>query len=366
MLSRLFEWYRVVNAKPSGERLELREKAVREFVKVLDEASEWDLVVDSVAAVVGGFESGFAQNSPLVQAVISAIKMHDSAFPQDLSENSMELRVIVALGLGELIVRDASESPQDIAILVASLIRSSRYPRPGQKKRYLEQVLNELCAEAVEVLARAGQLCRQRSAILERNIEKLKKTPVDPAAGLTALITSVDDTITTLHQQILIDREELNILWWMFAGASVTTGDAISDLALGAAAIVCGVEFANLCDLPPAQSAEAMVRRAFKAGRKKIPKKSLEQIVEDWSEPFNGLLVADDCAKTIAQKYPQIFPLSWLAARLVESQGASCWSAEFERKTGLKASANYDVGDIAVHIMMERIAHRQYNLLDGD
>ncbi len=72
------------------------------------------------------------------------------------------------------------------------------------------------------------------------------------------------------------------------------------------------------------------------------------------------LLPSNSTANKEVAEFPQLFPLSWLAARLRESQGQADWTKEFESKTGLKAGQSELPTALALQIFNERVAQRIY------
>jgi len=111
--------------------------------------------------------------------------------------------------------------------------------------------------------------------------------------------------------------------------------------------------------VPHSASIEAMVRRAFLANRGTIPEQNIQVIASDWTPASQSALVPDDDARESALAHPTLFPLSWLAARLLASDGtSSAWASEFEQKTKLSTSAVYPYTSIALQALLERSAQR--------
>lgn len=358
MLSRTFEWHRIVDPKPSSETIDNRTAAARDLVKLLSDSSGRGLILDAVSGVVSGFESGFLQDAPIVQAIVGSIRAHDSAFPQNLSENALELRAMAATALGELMVAKGGE-PDQVAIAIASLLRCGQFLRPALSAKYLKEMIDELGSASAKVLQTAGEARRERLGGENQFRSKPEAEPTDLATALTTL-QSLRKTVKGLVQQSTIDREELNVLWWMFAGSSRTSRTLLENLPPGAAAITCGAELGTMCLVPHSASIEAMACRAFLANRGTIPDHTIEAIASEWTPAVQSALVPDDEAKKSALAHPTLFPLSWLAARLLASEGMSGCAAEFEQKTKLSASTVYPYTSIALQALIERSAQRCY------
>lgn len=360
MLSRVYEWYRIVSPQPSSDTVDKRTTSATDLVNAMDEADDLDLVLGCAQGVVAGFDSGFSQTSPAVQAIVGAIKGRDSAFPQDLTENAIELRSLAAIAIGELLVRNKDDAPDPSAKLVAAVLQSGLHLRPASKSRFVKQLLDELLGASQVRSAHAAQRSRQRSATIGQLVQNLPDAPTDPVAGMKAMTAALKTTAKELTRQAAIDREELDILWWIFSGSSATTGAAFSEMPIGAAALACGAELGGMCLLPPSANLDAMVRKTLSSGRTKSPPdRTLEKIAGEWDIPLQQLLVSGDSAAT-AQNYPVLFPLTWLSDRLLSSQGAPGWAAEFEKKTGLSALASYSHTTIAEQALRERIALREH------
>ena len=56
-----------VNPQPTSTTIDQRTAAIQELVKAFHESEDWELLLSSLAGVIGGFESGFAQDSVAVQ-----------------------------------------------------------------------------------------------------------------------------------------------------------------------------------------------------------------------------------------------------------------------------------------------------------
>lgn len=361
MLSRAFEWYRIVHVQPTSQTIDNRKATVRDVVKTIDEAQNLDLALACAAGVVTGFHPNFTQDSSVVQSLVGAIRAHESAFPQDLSENALELRACAALALGEILVRKGDQAPDPGALLVASVLRSGLGARPAAKGKHLKHLLDDLDGAAAKVLASGALSSRRRFVKLAQRFEKLAAEPADLPTAWKSLVPALTAAMKEIAQGSAIDREELNVLWWMFGAASTTTGQPLAGMPAGAAVLCCGAELGGQCLVPPTSSLEAMVRRAYETGRKQLTDKSIEQVAADWDGKLLKVLVPDEDARGLARTYPSLFPLSWLCDRLLASQGAADWAAEFGRVTGIPASHTRPPSDWAIQAFRERVAYRMHS-----
>jgi hypothetical protein len=208
----------------------------------------------------------------------------------------------------------------------------------------------------------------ERMAVERREIEAdplktLDAIPnsTDPAALWKGVRPAVENCFKDLHNQLTLQREELEVLWWFFSRFSRHAGKSVQEVSAGAAAMCCGVELAERTVLPPLVSTRYMVRRAVEDGRKKgqLSAKTLVDVVAEWTTPIAGILAPKgNVSEEIASEYPWLLPLSWLSSRLMESGIRSGWESEFELKTGVPASTSLSPCDWAVQAFNERIAQR--------
>ena len=365
MLKKTAEWYRVVNPRPDDETIKKRKLAVTELIERLSAADDYQLLVACAAGVANGFESGFNQDSPLVQAVFECISSHQPAFIGDLSENALEYRVCCAIALGEILTRDEAEGevPQEDAQLAGSLVVSAMGMRSKVTKRYLQIVLQDLEDIAFSALERAAAARRQRQGLNLQGLDNLE-VPGDIPTFWQNLLPQLKACIKNLEQNAAMDREELDVLWWLYNGFSETVDQPLIALAPGAAALCCAAEVVNRVISPPLETVRQMVLHASEKGRKKseLSALPLEQIVGQWEDRIWNLLAPTDAdLGQLAQDFPALFPLSWLCLRLRDSQGTSGWNQEFTLKTGLDPTQSYRPAKIAFQAFNERVAQRIYS-----
>lgn len=369
MLIRAFEWYRLVNVQPTSQTIDNRAAAARNIMSAIDEAEDWHLALGCAVGVVAGFEGNFTQDSPVVQSLIRAIRAHESAFPQDLSENALELRVCAAVALGEIMVRNGDQAPDTSALLIASVLRSGLGARPSPSSRHLKQMLDELDGAAAKVLVSGAFSRRRRLVALAEGFEKLQElTPTELPAAWKSLVPALTAAMRESAQHSEIDREELNVLWWMFSGVSSTTGRLIAKMPSGAAVLCCGAELGDQCLVPPTLGLEAMVQRAYETGRKpsEMTDRNIEELAADWDPELPNVLVPNEDARRLAQTYPSLFPLSWLCDRLLASKGPTGWTVEFERLTDIPTNHTLLPANWAIQAFRERVAHRVHTKSPGD
>jgi hypothetical protein len=356
MLKRALEWYRVVNVSPTATTIEARSAAARDIVSAIHDADSWGFGLGLVSGVASGFER-LENDDETVVALVDAIRSHDSTFPSDIAENATELRVCAALGLGEFLsLRDEeADEPDEEAVVLASVTAASLGLRPLPDKKHLRQVLEELSQIASNASASAAIARRARSGASSAQAV-LAKAPAD----LTAAINALKDVATAIDREMEIQREEVDILWWVFGGVSVASGKRLESLPIGYAAAIAGAELGNRCLLPHAPNIEALLQRAMSSGRKTGLGKALSivQVAGDWNETLERSMVPDTSTEAYSQRWPTLFPISWLCHRLISSKNSPGWEREFENITQVPTEHALPPQVWAMQALRERTAIR--------
>ena len=364
MLSRLFEWYRMVDPEPSDDTITKRREAIGALLDTISNQQDDELLVSAIAATINGFD-GVDQESPIVKATVSAIRNHQPAFPEDLSENALAVRACCTIALGEILDRD-KEAQYDDALLVATLITSANGVRPAAKERYLRNAIEELESAARKVLEKAAQTRRRRNSIALDELDGLEATslPGDVKDFWKVLYPTLKGVFVEIQEQATADREELQVLWWLYRGFSDTAQlKKLTELDSSAAALGCGAELGDIVVCPPAAGICQIVRRAAQEGRKKqdlIPR-SLTHVASKWaSSTLSALLPTQDIVTQLIQSHPTLLPLSWLSKRIHESGKDDVWEAEFRSKTGIPPDHACSPAEWAAQAFHEKIAQRVY------
>jgi len=257
------------------------------------------------------------------------------------------------LTIGEILVRGATNPDRGESLLAASLLSSALGIRPVPSERFLKRILEELHTAAASLLAADASRKRDRAVLPLDNFDQMPDVPA-LQKGLKAYVAEV-------RKQTAADREELNVLWWMFTAHSSTVGKPIAELERPVAALSCGGELANLVEVPPTPSTTQMVARAVKFGCKasELKPRALTEMTSSWDPKLASLLISGDAAtQKLIEDYSCLMPISWLCRRLRDSQFSADWKTEFERRTGISTGHQISPVELAIQVFNERIAQR--------
>jgi hypothetical protein len=371
MLDKAFEFLRICDPQPVDEKVRHRKESASDLAVLLAKNENRDLLLSVLQGVVAGFNSPpLTQDSAAVRAVIKAIKDHDTALPQDLSENAMELRSVAAIAAGELLTQSAALSPANgNALLTALCLRTALSLRSKGTEKHVEAMFDVLKGAGDKLVQDAAHQRRRRSATSLNQLEEFSvdKESEESDAPLSEALLLIQAALVEVHNQAATDREELETLWWMFAGYSEVAGTPLSELSPSAAAFCSGVELAERALLPPAPGAMAMVDRAVQTGRKSAAKAiSLEDAIKEWTRPMiEALLTPDAPVDGVPEICPALLPVAWACKQVRNYTEKPRLEESFGIVTGISGKQGFAPAIWGSQIFLEKIVLRALPLKEN-
>ncbi len=325
MISKTFEWYRIVSATPSTQAVEARTKAATELFNSLPK-QDGTAVLALAQGVARNFD-GSQSEEPTIEWLLRTLKLHDPAVSENLSENGLELRCIAAITLGELLLR-SKEQPQPNAIVAAAAFN------------------------VIEVSANAR---RKPIVIVELQDKELAITDVPTAK--TAIL-GMHTQISGLKQNAAMDREEINLFWFIASGFSRTKNKPFAGLPLSVAAVHAALEVQHFVLIPPASNCFEILAALVENKRdaEELKPLPLKDFLAVWgSDEFGAIAAANSPDADLASRFPAVFPVTWIANRMRETQSLPK-EAEFNTLTSLRLGADLSATELSRQLLCEKVS----------
>jgi len=309
MISKLADWYRIAEHKPDDSTIEKRKSAILEVVKTIEESDDLSLLGGLVSLVVSGEIVRRDSHQPIIDTMMSSLCKYQPSLPTDPFANLATLRACASVAAGEIIHLPDGDTDKrtGLDVLGSSLMVSAIGLRPPPKERTLQKVLSELLSISESTLRIVANTIRQRRSASDELANLEAETEIKKIA---AIIKSV---VVAQEQQTSIDREELELLWWMRGGYSSILNKPIVKLDVPNAAVICAIELADRCLIPPPESVSEMVLELVSKDRsiQQMKDLDLDHFVKgiDPSLPSH-LTIPNDEVKMFTLDCPVIFPLS--------------------------------------------------------
>lgn len=355
MISKTYEWYRLVSPTPNPQAVDARTKAAKELIDGMPAKDQ-----NAMLAVVQGVARGFDQNAAEAETIewlLRTLKIHDSAISEDLSENQLELRFAAAITLGELF-HVSREDANEQATFAASALLSAMNIRPLPKERYLRAVLEQLSRSAFDVVQSAADDKRLRLPAKPLEEEQLAITDL---ATAERAIVALQQQVRDLTDNAIADREEINLFWFIATGYSRTRKEPFASLPSNVAAVHAALEMHRFLVFPAPLSCRDILASSVERKRKSEECKAapLKKQVESWSfDEWNTIAGDESKDVSLCSKFPAIFPLIWVANRMRGGKALPNWT-EFKKLTHLRGDQEISAAQLAFQLLLEKSAVSQ-------
>lgn len=250
---------RIFDSNPTDDLVEKRKSAVKEIsTKYLKTKDTGEILKNSLALCSGTLPQGLSER--LKGEVEAAIQKTSKAF----IAQGQDLQITVCSLLSALQILDKAASDGATLTIVdvyaLGLWSILSFAPPSQDDK-LETLRQEVLSKAQDHIISRSVAARRRKKVPEVSIKLPPEYSGEAVAG--ALAKAVEDPITVLRDNAAIDREELDLLWWVLADHSRLLQRRFSSVKNPTAqAIACGLEAGKQMRRVPGHVHRQLVLRA--------------------------------------------------------------------------------------------------------
>lgn len=306
---------RIFCAEPTDELVDKRTAAIQEVGQELAKTNVVPDLLKLANCVAVGVSTPGALSDDLAIIVEAAIKRYSTSFVR--AEHELEVLVCLLLALCQHLT--ASKANRDgrrqAEILAAALWSALSFQAPRTEQK-LEVLRNELMALAQSVVLTAGEDGRRRTPVPDLptfgdtadTVEAEETADSDDdefALFKESLKPGMDPTVTALRSNAELDREELDLLWWVIGDWSRLLDEPISAMAPEIAVVTCGIEIGYLLHKMPTEAHKHLVLRNVPSD---VPPLSIPNLAEMF-ESRKDRLLSPLTDKRWLSEYPEVFPL---------------------------------------------------------
>jgi hypothetical protein len=361
MLDKTFEWVRLVHPAPTDEMITQRKSIITGLLSKFDTEKDVSQACRMVTAAVAGLTPGNPIDTAFAESLVASTREHQPAFPADLTENALDLQLSALLVVGEILVRNPGKTRWTAPrALISEMAISAHQLRPIVSGQHLGSIQSEVMAQAKVVLSRAAEKARERPEI---SLEQLSAIPAEGDAAVlwNALKPILIKELTSIGRAAAVDRDELEVLWWIYNAYSSLFAKPLSELSAFEVGLAAATELVDRALCPAPQSICSLIRGLVadreKTGDKKG--KTLDAIVQGWGiDITQSLLPSDSEVVEHVRQLPKSMPLTWIATKIADTGVISGWQDEFELKTGLRVASKVTPRTLADQIFAERTTQR--------
>ena len=343
MLTRLPDFYRIVNPSPPDAIITQRREAITAFLEQLENPE-----IQHACVEIAAFGFGVTPSPSRVtaaQLLIAAIQVPQPSFSSDIAANALDIQVCAGVALGEYLTVNSGERVDGAALVISALAT-----RPLPQERYLAEFVSALIAVARQSLEKAGIVKRERPDLTISTVQG-----TDVATILKSVNSALGNLSAAIDRNLQADREELQILWWVFGGHASTLGKPFQALDLAQRTMAAGSELAELALVPPAPGAAQFLLTVLGEDRPL----TLHQLIQSCgADILQSIAARAKKVDTTLKSHPALLPLMWLCDRRIDSGFAPGWEIEFEQKTQVSPNDERAASIWALQVFNECIAAR--------
>jgi hypothetical protein len=304
---------RIFAVSPSDDLVTKRTAAIGEIANAIKAQNDVGDILRNANDLATAAQQGGSLSAHLSQMIEGAIRKSSTAFIAE-DETAVEMLVCGLSSALQVLTgakpgRNGKTSIGDILSLGLWSALSFQKPR-GEAK--LEQLRNELMQAAQDHCAWVASEGRRRTVVAEPEFKLIAEetpgadTESEPdldedtiKQGLEPFRTSIAD----LKANAAIDREEIDLLWWVLSDWSTLLRRRFSTEKGAVAAIASGLEAGRMIRRIPAEAHRHLILRNVPAAKDFSLQEILSAIGDD-----RAALATVDAGDYIA-KYPAVFPL---------------------------------------------------------
>ena len=342
--------YAEASLSPTADILEKRRKAVERIVSEIVQ----EQLLDLVEAYYGYMENDLSWFR-------DKLAEEDESF--SIVNNERECRVLSAIIIGQLVEQGNAKA---ILAVVAGNLAGKRTPKDGLwLVPHASDALNRLAVserQPPQIDAKVSSTFQQKlpdeiNSIVQGDwpafLEGMLKIRNESQTSMRTMASQTSNVVRAMYSQIRFQREESQMLWWIFSGHSRALARSFASFTSSQAAMVAAVDLATLTtvsEIGPV-AAPAMLERVINLAKR--PKGRawcrLDETIDSLArEDLQRLEIVPE---TVPER---IAPLTE-AIELARTIGLGAWHTRFAESTGVQASIELQPLELAQQLYFEHL-----------
>jgi uncharacterized protein YfcZ (UPF0381/DUF406 family) len=294
---------RIFDAQPDDDLVAKRSTAIAEISQTFKKQKTADDLLQTANDLAQAVEHKGRFSERLSKEIEGAISQSAVSFVAD--KNELQMATCGMLGALQAIDGTLSDSNTILItdVLALGLWCALSFQSPSANAR-LEDLRTELMNKAHELVMRRASASRRRKEVPDAKFPPL--TAVDPKTVEKSFDDGVSVTVEALRANSAVDREELDLLWWVLSDRSDLLKRRLStDKNSASRAIACGIEAGQLLRRMPSTAHLHLVLRNLADDDAQL---SLTDVVRTVGADRDALASPFAESSTIAA-CPAVFPL---------------------------------------------------------
>lgn len=299
---------RIFNTEPSDDLVDKRTAAIATLTTALGKKARLPETLQLANSVAAGVIDPSRLSAILATEVEAAIKERSTAFDRD--GNELEVLICLLLAMCQRLENhEADATSQSSNESRAAAVWSALSFQPSRSEPKLEALRGELMAKAQALILASGENGRKRLEVPDFSViedeEDEESEEGDIAQFKEDFMAGTEATIVALRTNADLDREELDLLWWVLGDWSDLLDKRLSTLPAPIAAVTCGIEIGRALRKLPAAAHKHLALRNIADDAASL---NLSELIEAIGTQKEKLLPAFANRQWLSE-FPDVFPL---------------------------------------------------------
>jgi hypothetical protein len=293
---------RIFEMAPTDDLVEKRTAAVKELGTRFSQRETVSKILQLANDLSVGIATKGKIPDALAEEIGAAIKEQSASFVL----TGQEIQVLACALMGSLQVLEAAKPSSGVwsrhDVLAAGLWSALSF-QPALSEPKLEALRTEMLTRSRNQIVATSSSARKRVPVSDFSVDlsNLDEEWTNFAARLKA---GTEETIAALRTNAALDREEIDLLWWVLADRSALLEARLSSLPPATAAVASGLEAARLLRRLPGDAHHHLVTRNIANGEPLNLVSLIRTMGEDRTK-----VTATFQEKTMLSRFPAVFPL---------------------------------------------------------
>ncbi|NQD72538.1 hypothetical protein HP439_17580 [Sphingobacterium shayense] len=294
---------RIFNSNPNDEFVTKRTTAINSIEAVIRKMGGINDVFDFANSLLSALDDPYHYNETVSSVAVPALKKSSTSFVAD--EESLQIITCALLATVQHLnkTKPYAHKPSPEFILASSLWNGLSFQHPIAEKEKLEVLRTELQKSATRIATDISVNSRQRKQTKTRSSIAVPAEETF-ANFIDATETSYGKLIDAFRINAILDREELDILWWALGGWSELCSIQMSQLNPVQSCLVGTIEIGKLLHRFPSKAHVHLACR-FVDQTKEY---SVSQLIDEMGDLKDKIINVLPIKKV--ESYSKIFPVS--------------------------------------------------------
>ena len=300
-MSNMAEYARIFDTGTDDGLVEKRLKAVAE-IKAWFESLTPDLAISTASRISSSFGTSGCLPDEIAAIGEEKIQRHAVSFVRSANPDDLQIKVVLAVAAIDVFQSVTAKSGgTSVDALAAAFWSALAFQRPLELEK-VERLRQDLLTASRTHALKIADAARARQTVPSIGLVSISQDSTQPSRVNKAFSQAVEPMISAMRENAVLDREELDFMWWLLSGRSELLDEPLDSLPGAVRAVAAGLDGALKLRRLPADAHRNIVLRNIENGEPL----SLMELIELLGERRTKLATNFDSVKADESA---VFPL---------------------------------------------------------